>query len=82
MPLADVVQAALSRPVARVIEGPVRQLLDRILEDHGYATPDEVDTLSRQLREAEERLRLQEERIGALEGRAAGLEQQLDGPSL
>ena len=78
MPLADVVQAALSRPMARVLESPVRELMDRILQDHGYASPDQVRVLTRQLQAAEDRLLVQEERIQTLEDRAAGMQAQLE----
>jgi polyhydroxyalkanoate synthesis regulator phasin len=78
MPLLDVLQAAVSRPVARVIDSPIREIMETILEDHGYARPEEVESLHRQLDQAESRLHAQAERIEALEHQARGLQAQLE----
>jgi 3-methyladenine DNA glycosylase/8-oxoguanine DNA glycosylase len=74
MPLTDVVQAALSRPVARALEGTLRELIEEVLQDHGYASPEETDRLRHALREAEDRLGEQSRRLESLESLADSLE--------
>lgn len=61
MPLSDVLAAALSRPAGHVVEGPVRTIVTEILQDHGYASPAEVQAVRDQV-EALAR------RVAALEG--------------
>ena len=63
MPLSDVLAAALSRPVGRVVEGPVRAILHEVLKDHGYASPAEVHALREEIAAAARR-------VDALEGLA------------
>lgn len=70
MPLKDVVIAALSRPASRVVEAPVRELIDEALKDRGYASPAEIA----QIREELSGLKSQ---IGALPARVSALEAQL-----
>lgn len=57
MPLRDVIAAALSRPAGKVVDGPVRDIINEILAERGYASPaevaalrDEADALKAQLR--------------------------------
>lgn len=49
MPLKDVIVAALSRPAARVVEQPVRDLVNEALKDRGFAGPAEVAALKSEL---------------------------------
>ena len=74
MPLTDVVQAALSRPVSRALEGTLRELIEEVLQDHGYASPEETDRLRRALQEAQDRLGEQSQRLESLESLAESLE--------
>ena len=45
MPIRDILAAALSRPAGRVVDGPVRDIVNEILADHGYASPAELAAL-------------------------------------
>lgn len=45
MPLRDVIAAALSRPAGKVVDGPVRDIINEILAERGYASPAEVAAL-------------------------------------
>ena len=60
MPLSDVLAAALSRPAGHVVEGPVRTIVTEILQDHGYASPAEVQAVRDQVESLARR-------VGALE---------------
>ena len=78
MPLSNVLQAALSRPMKRLLEQPVRELMEEVLLDHGYASPEEVSQLEGALSDAQRQVAIQEERILQLESKAEVLAQQLD----
>ncbi|MFT4976960.1 MAG: hypothetical protein ACI8S6_002865 [Myxococcota bacterium] len=45
MPLRDVIAAALSRPAGKIVDGPVRDIINEILAERGYASPAEVGAL-------------------------------------
>ncbi len=75
MPLSDVVQAALSRPVSKLLDRTLREQLEEVLRDHAYASPEETERLRAALEEAEVRLREQSQRIEALEELARRLEE-------
>lgn len=45
MPVVDILSAALSGPAGRVVDGPVRNIVNEVLRDHGYASPAEVQAL-------------------------------------
>lgn len=64
MPLTDILAAALSRPAAKVVDAPVRDLIHEVLADHAYASPAE--------------LRAVEDRARALGAKAEGLTGRLD----
>jgi multidrug efflux pump subunit AcrA (membrane-fusion protein) len=81
MPLSDILAAALSRPAARVVEGPVRNIVNEVLQDHGYASPAEVQALRDQVASAGARLGKLEAQLGAVETAAAGVQAQLDAMS-
>lgn len=70
MPLKDVVIAALSRPAGKVVESPVRELIDEALRDRGYASPAEIAALKEELSKLGAR-------VGALPAQVGVLEQQL-----
>ena len=50
MPLRDIVIAALSRPAGRVVEVPVRDIVSTVLQEQGYASPAEVQSLRDELK--------------------------------
>jgi len=49
VPVLDILSAALSGPAGRVVEGPVRTIVTEVLQDHGYASPAEVQALRDEL---------------------------------
>jgi len=63
MPLTDVLVSALSGPAGKVIRGPLRTIVLEVLEDRGYASPQEVQALRME--------------ISSLESRMAGIQGQL-----
>ncbi|NOY25264.1 MAG: DUF3053 domain-containing protein [Oligoflexia bacterium] len=79
MPIIDIVSAALSGPAGRVVEGPVRAIVNEVLQDRGYASPAEVQALRDDLA----RLTDTVTRLGAeltdLRTQADGLSTQVDG---
>lgn len=70
MPLRDVITAALSRPAGKVVDGPVRDIINEILAERGYASPAEVAAL----RDEADALRTQ---LGALQGSVQDIQAQL-----
>jgi len=84
MPLTDILAAALSRPAARVVEVPVRELIHEVLADLAYAGPDDLQALTGRARAAEAavealraRLDTAEAAVGALESRVDQLDAEL-----
>jgi hypothetical protein len=67
MPLVDVLRAAFSRPVGKVVEVPTRDLVNRILEDHGFAGPADVAKLRQEIAELRERVGILEHRLATLD---------------
>jgi len=63
MPLVDVLRAALSKPAGRVVEAPVRDLVDEILRDHGFAGPADVAKLRQEIAELRDRVAVLENRL-------------------
>ena len=78
MPLSDVVAAALSRPLGHVVEVPVRELVEQVLRDKGFAAPDEVATVADEARELGRVVRALEARLAQAESEAQGLRERLD----
>jgi hypothetical protein len=70
MPLRDVITAALSRPAGKVVDGPVRDIINEILAERGYASPAEVAAL----RDEADALRTQ---LGTLQGTVQDIQTQL-----
>lgn len=62
MPLVDVLRAALSKPAGKVVEVPVRDLVDEILRDHGFVGPAEVAKLRQEIAELRDRIEVLENR--------------------
>jgi hypothetical protein len=74
MPIRDIIAAALSRPAGRVVDGPVRDIVNEILADHGYASPAELAALKAESDGLKGRLGGVDSRIAALEAAAAVLQ--------
>ena len=76
MPLTDVLSAALSRPAGRVVERPVRELVEQILSDKGFLGPKDKRVLEGEISALREQLGKLEARVTAAEGVAAVLRQE------
>ena len=75
MPIRDIIAAALSRPAGRVVDGPVRDIVNEILADHGYASPAELAALKAETDGLKGRLIAVDERFSALEAKATALQE-------
>ena len=73
MPLTDILSAALSRPAGRVVDGPVRDIVDEVLRDKGFAGPVELDRMRTDLGQLRTELGALAARVAATEGEAAAL---------
>lgn len=73
MPLTDILSAALSRPAGRVVDGPVRDIVDEVLRDKGFAGPVELDRMRTDLGQLRTELGALAARVAAAEGEAAAL---------
>ena len=78
MALFDILSSVLARPAGRVVEGPVRELVDEIIRDHNLASAPDVDTCRQQLQAAEKRIAGFENQLATLEGAIESLRQDLD----
>ena len=78
MPLSDILAAALSRPAGRVVEGPVRNIVNEVLADHGYASPAEVAALRADIDRVRGQVAPLVARLDALEARQAALQGESD----
>jgi polyhydroxyalkanoate synthesis regulator phasin len=63
MPLVDVLRAALSKPAGKIVEVPVRNQVDEILRDHGFAGPADVAKLREEIAELRDRVAVLENRL-------------------
>ena len=72
MSFADRFASRLSAPASRVLDGPIRDIVQQVLREGGYATPAEVDQLHGEARELGRR-------VDALEARANELATQSEG---
>ncbi len=79
MPLRDVIAAAISRPAGRIVEGPVRTIVNEVLADHGYASPAEVAALREEAQGLQGQLSGFSARIAELEQATAALQSSLEG---
>ena len=73
MALKDILVAALSHPAGQVIERPVREMVDEVLADRGYAAPDEVQALRDAAASLEHTVTRLAERVEAAEAAVAHL---------
>jgi len=81
MPLRDVIAAALSRPAGKVVDGPVRDIINEILAERGYASPaevaalrDEADALRAQLAALQASVASVTEQLGAIQSQVTELQ--------
>lgn len=79
MPLKDVLVAALSRPAARVVDAPVREIIEEVLRDHGYASPADLARIKDDLAALGGKLAPLERKVGDLEGQIGGLREEAAG---
>lgn len=79
MPLKDVLVAALSRPAARVVDAPVREIIEEVLRDHGYASPADLARIKDDLAGLAGKVAPLERALGALEGQLSGLRDEAAG---
>lgn len=73
MSIRDIIVSAVSRPAGRFVERPVRQIIDEVLGERGYAAPAEVQALRDRVAELEDLLGRLEARLAEAEGAAAEL---------
>ncbi|MDG1480502.1 MAG: hypothetical protein P8R54_12975 [Myxococcota bacterium] len=78
MPIRDILAAALSRPAGRVVDGPVRDIVNEILADHGYASPAELAALKADADGLRGRLGSVDARLAELESAAVALQESVD----
>lgn len=71
MPIRDVIVAAISRPAGKVVDAPVRDIINEMLSERGYASPAEVAAL----RDEADALRGQ---LDALQGAVQDISSQLE----
>ena len=77
MPIRDILAAALSRPAGRVVDGPVRDIVNEILADHGYASPAELAAVKAETDGLKSRLGGVDGKIAELEAAAAALQERV-----
>ncbi len=75
MPIRDILAAALSRPAGRIVDGPVRDIVNEILADHGYASPAELAALKADADGLRGRLGSMDARVAELESAAVALQE-------
>ncbi len=66
MPLADRVASILAGPASRVLDTPIRETVDAVLRDRGYAAPAEIDALRSDARDLRARLTALQTRVDDL----------------
>jgi hypothetical protein len=69
MPLVDVLRAAISKPAGKVVEVPVRDLVNEILRDHGFAGPADVAKLQQEIADLKARVEVLESRLPEAKGK-------------
>ena len=75
MPIVDILSAALSGPAGRLVEGPVRTIVNEVLQDHGYASPAELQALRDDLRSLSDLVQKLSAELDRLRDEAAALRQ-------
>lgn len=66
MSLSDFVASRLSRPAGRVLDAPIRSLVQETLREGGYASPAEVQALRDEVKDLRGRAEALDKRIGEL----------------
>jgi hypothetical protein len=81
MPLTDIVKAAIAKPAGRVMDAPVREIVEEVLRDHGFVGPAEVHRLKEEIAKLSDRVLALEAKLtgseppSQLEARARALEE-------
>lgn len=66
MSITDRLAARVARPATHALDAPIRDLVQAILREHGYASPAEVQALRDEVRDARGRLDTLDGRLAAL----------------
>ncbi len=66
MALSDILAARLAGPAGRVLDGPIREIVQRMLQESGYASPAEVQSLRDEARDLRGRIDAVDRRAGEL----------------
>ncbi len=82
MPLLDLVSRVVAGPASRVVEAPVRDVIDEVLRQQPMARPEDVDRLRREVSGLTTELQKMQERIAALAAAVDTLQGQQAAPSL
>ncbi|MEL6347287.1 MAG: hypothetical protein AAFV53_29495 [Myxococcota bacterium] len=69
MPLRDILKAALSGPAGKVVDAPVRDIVNEVLAERGYASPAEVAALREETDRLQAQVQKMQARLDALEKR-------------
>jgi len=75
--ILDLISSIVSRPAGRVLEGPVRNLVNDLIRDHDLASAAEVDTVRRKLRDLQDRADQLQQELDSSQGQVAELKDAL-----
>lgn len=71
MSITDRLANRLGKPAASALDAPIRETVQAVLKEHGYASPAEVQALRDEVRDARRRADSLEARLARLEGQPA-----------
>lgn len=74
MSITDRLANRFAKPSSSTLDAPVRDLVQAILKEHGYASPAEVQALRDEVRDARARVDTLDKRLGELSRQAAPVE--------
>jgi len=74
MPILDVIAGVLSRPAGRVVEAPVRDIVDEVLRQQDLTGPEELRSLRAEVARLNGELTSMQDRLGSLLGTLEGLQ--------
>ena len=82
MPILDLVSRVVAGPAGRVVEAPVRDVVDEVLRQQPMARPEDVDRLRKDVQSLTAELQKVQDRIAALAAAVDTLQSTPAGPSL